>query len=357
MEAPKKIDQWYRILLFFRETPKNQAAMIEFFFEQFAMNPKEFLDLLQCLKKKLVSEQTPGKDKRSLANRYLSVISPLCERFGYYEIKMDLDDRCFFIADKKKFSQIEKKLASYQKKSEKLLKLIKRKFYDLLAIHGIEANIKGRYKNIHSIYRKLQKNHHASLPHIHDIFAFRIITKTNQESRCFDILGRLHDQFHPIPSRFKDYITIPKINGYRSLHTGLSEVIPEVSMPIEVQIRTAEMDEFAERGLAAHFLYAHKKKSTLLSEKEAKLIRHFFSLGKQRDEENRVNCFSHKGDLFQFRQGSNLVDFAHRIHTGLEKRAKGGLVNGQPKNLYARIKEGDIIHILTGHDVPTRLSI
>lgn len=346
----KKVDQWYQILLFSRETPKNQAVMIEYFFEQFAQNPEDFLLFLNTIKKTITSKKKPGSEKISLASRYLAIISSLCERFGYYEFKMQLDDHCFSLTNKKEFAQIEKRLAAYQKKSRKLLNLIEKKIQEALSVHSLNATIKGRYKNIYSIYQKLQNKRYASLDRIHDIFAFRIITEGNDESECFDILGSLHDQFHPITSRFKDYITIPKINGYRSLHTGLTGVIQQVPTPIEVQIRTPEMDEFAERGLAAHFLYTPKKKSSLLSEKEKKLIKHFSILGKQVALDKKVNCFSYKGDLFCFRKGANLLDFAHRIHTDLAAKATTGLVNGEQKNLYAKIEEGDRIRILTQMD-------
>lgn len=348
----KKVDQWYQILLFSRETPKNQAAMVEYFFEQFAQNPEDFLLFLNTIKKTITNKNRSGSEKTLLARRYLAVISSLCERFGYYEFKMQLDDQCFSLTNKKEFTQIEKRLAVYQKKSRKLLKFIEKKIQEALSVHSLNATIKGRYKNIYSIYQKLQKKRYPSLDRIHDIFAFRIITEGNDESQCFNILGALHDQFHPITSRFKDYITIPKINGYRSLHTGLTEVVPEVSTPIEVQIRTPEMDEFAERGLAAHFLYTPKKKSSLLSEKEKKLIKHFSILGRQVAHEQKVNCFSSKGDLFCFRKGANLLDFAHRIHTGLAAKASSALVNGKSKNLYTKIEEGDMIHIQTHQDIP-----
>ncbi len=342
----ERFKKWFDMLLFFRDSPGNRESMTEFFFESFAENPRDFYQFILFLKKQVQLEAGPQR-KILLAKRYLEILSPLCSRFGFYLAKVNMDDLCFRIANPTECFKIDKKLMNYKKKWKKILRTILKTIRQALENEKILLRIQGRYKNIYSIYRKMQKNPHRSIDRIHDIFAFRIITEGNRPEECFEILSVLHDHFLPIARRFKDYITIPKINGYQSLHTGLLNVSPQVKGTVEVQIRTQEMHEFAEKGIAAHWMYGREKKSNRPPEREKKMLEYFSHLSGTSREEKHVHCFSYKGDLYRMKKGATVTDFAHRIHSRLVNLALYAKVNDEDKALHYNIQNGDRIEIIT----------
>ncbi len=342
----EKFKNWLDMLLFFRDSTSNREPMTEFFFESFAENPQDFYQFILFLKKQV---QQGGELKKNilLAKRYLEILSPLCGRFGFYHAKVGMDDLCFNIVHPGKYLSIDRKLMAYKKKWKKILSAILKSLKQTLEKKGLNLRIQGRYKNIYSIYKKMQKNPHRDIDRIHDIFAFRVITQQGNTEECFEILSMLHDHFLPIASRFKDYITIPKINGYQSLHTGLLNVCPQYKGPVEVQIRTQEMHEFAEKGLAAHWIYGREKKSNRPPDREKKMLEYFSHLSGISREEKHVHCFSYNGDIFRMKKGSSVIDFAHRIHSRLSKMALFAKVNEQSVALHYEIQNGDRIEIMT----------
>ena len=354
--------QWLHFLVTVNDEPKNRDLTLRYFFERCAASPETFYGFLDFFKRKLVRAR--GSLQKQLAAKYLHILSTLCERFSFFEEKNILDDRCFSLTHPKKYHEIDQLLVRYKKQSKQVTRHIVSVLSRMLREKNYPCDLNGRYKNIYSVYRKLQKKTRKSALTLNDIFAFRIIPRKSSTKHCFEILNILHDTFYPNADFFKDYITIPKINGYQSLHTGLNNVVPELDLPIEVQIRTKSMDDFAEHGVASHWLYAEDKKSKLITEKERRLLKYFSSIGKAPDDIGFIYCFSYKGDIVRFEKGSTVLDFAYAILTDLGHKTRGSLVNGKRKAVNWVIQEGDIIRILKApndqvlpawaHDVHTK---
>jgi len=342
----RQFTDWLSFLLFVRNTPRNQEILSQYFLRQFLHEPELFYEFLLFVQKRLANSRK--KDERlKLAQEYLSVLSSLCERFGVFEEKEKLDRLCFHITKPKEYREVEQVIAKYQKSAQKTIGTVLSVLKNLAKENDIACEITGRYKNVYSIYRKLQRKKYTSIIKLSDIFAFRIILKSNDPQECFEMVNLLHDHFSPRVDRFKDYITIPKINGYQSIHTTLHGVVSNLDLPVEVQVRTEIMDAFAERGIASHWLYAQEKKSKLLTEAERKLLEHYTSLSEKLQEEQNVTFFSFEGDIKQLPEGASAQDYAFFVHTDIGKKAKSAMVNGKEKEIGYRIQEGDRIRILT----------
>jgi guanosine-3',5'-bis(diphosphate) 3'-pyrophosphohydrolase len=327
-----------------KRTKKNHALLIEYFLHEFTVAPEDIISLIREVKKEL--QDTDNCMREKLARRYLDIFSFLCERFGLYEDKLELDDLCFSINNPKEYKKLEKALAKYQKKSQKIIDEVLKIFSQKFEKHKVQVIFKGRYKNILSIYKKAQKSKLKDILKLNDIFAFRLITQDETED-CFEVLNILHDSFIPLPSRYKDYISIPKINGYQSLHTGLVWVIDDFDLTIEVQIRTKTMDEIAESGIAAHFLYAKNKSSEILNGKEHKLHYHFRQVAESVPINPYIYCFSPSWDVFRLRRGNSVTDFAHKIHSKLAQKALYANINNNKYNMSHILKNFDTIEIIT----------
>ncbi len=333
--------KWLDFLMFTNPSERNNALLFEYYADEFAHRPRRFYNFIHLLYSYLKTSRTEST-KKIVASRYIDVLSPLCQKFGFYEEKKILDSFAFKIIKPEKYKIINKNLISYKRKSKKLIEKINHKFEKLLKSHKFKVEISGRYKTTYSIYKKLKLKQRDEIQSLGDIFAFRIIVQKNSEEDCFKVLNLLHNTFNPLPERFKDYISIPKINGYQSLHTGLNEVASQLDLPVEVQIRTKAMEEFAEKGAAAHWLYSKAKLSRILTEKEKKLIQHFYAS----ERSSKIYFFSYNGDLYKLEQGSSVLDFAYRIHTNFGNKLKAIFVNERPQEINYKIKEGDKIKII-----------
>lgn len=324
--------RWLNFLLFLRDTPHNRTLLGQYFSEHFFKTPEDFYRFTFSLEEFLKKPRHRSNLKK-IAQFYLSIISPLCERFGFYERKNSLDDLCFFIVDPRAYTLLDHRLADYKKHSGEWIDRILVILKDLLSEFDYNGEVEGRYKSHLSVYQKLQKKqpHHSFT--LNDTFAFRIILHTEEIHFCFEIANLLHDRFRSLPRRFKDYITIPKINGYQSLHLGLTDVIPHLDLPIEVQIRTESMHHFAEDGVASHWIYGKNKKSMLSAPGIA--------------YDDLVYFFSFKGDFFALPQGATLLDFAYHLHSDLGHRLGSGIVNGVPQPVGYALEEGDIVELVT----------
>lgn len=307
----------------------------------------QFYELVKFFKKKLKSMENKKK-QIEMAEKYLGILSPLCERFGFFSEKNILDDYCFYLSDPKKYEEISLFMKSYQENSGNLILRIKNVLFRTFKKNKIKCRVKGRYKSKWSIYKKTQKRGYG-ISELKDVFAFRVVIEEESEEACFKAMNILHDSFHPIAHRFKDYVNVPKPNYYQSLHTGLEHVVPDLKLPIEVQIRTIKMDEWAEHGIAAHWKYGKaRKKSEILKKTFAASIE---------EESKFIYCFSYVGDLFKLKNGSTVMDFARHIHSSLAKNAGEAIINGETKPMDSLLKDGDIIEIIRKKDcVNTKLS-
>jgi guanosine-3',5'-bis(diphosphate) 3'-pyrophosphohydrolase len=327
--------KWIKVLSTAKNNQENSEILKLFFSDCFLESQENFYQFLITLKK---------EDNRLLANNYFSVISPLCEKFGFYIEKYKLDDHFFQINNPIEYSNISKILENYQKKSDVYIKTILKNLKKLLK-DKYECEIIGRYKNLYSIHKKILKNPKKyTVLTLKDIFAFRVICKDESIDTCYQILNLLHDKFIPITTSFKDYIAIPKINGYQSLHTGIKNLIPDLDLPVEIQIRTQMMDKFAKQGTASHWLYQSNKKANILTEKEKKLLDHINLQAK--NFKDSVFCLTKEGDILTLPNKSTIIDFAYLIHSDLGNKTELALVNKKRVELNYTINNCDTIEIV-----------
>jgi guanosine-3',5'-bis(diphosphate) 3'-pyrophosphohydrolase len=289
--------------------------------------------------------------QKKIAQETLDIYVPLASRLGINSVKSELEDLCLRFMHPDIYYRLAEKVA--MKKSERddyigdTLEVVREKLLD----HGLKSEIKGRPKHFYSIYRKMTARG-VDFEQIHDILAFRVIV--GNITQCYKALGIIHSAFTPIPGRFKDYIAIPKVNGYQSLHTM---VIGPKAERIEIQIRTDEMDEVAETGVAAHWKYKegiHSGKTKLdwveqLLEFNQNVSNNseFMDVVKNDLDVGGVFIFTPKGDVFELRHGATPLDFAFGVHTEVGYRCVGAKVNGKMVPLRYTLKSGDTVEVLT----------
>ena len=293
------------------------------------------------------------KQKR-IARETMEVYAPLADRMGMNRIRDELEDLSFEILNNEARTLIQNRLKFIKNNRDDTFKLISKELISLLEANGIKAKIAGREKTPFSIWRKVQ-NKKISLEQLTDIVGFRIILK--DISDCYKTLGVFHSQYSAIPGRFKDYISTPKINQYKSIHTAL---IGPNNQRIEIQIRTFDMHEFAERGIASHWKYKSSEKISDLSWKEYDWLRdlveiieqgnspeHYYEFTKLQMFQENVFCFTPKGAVIKLPKNGTCIDFAYAVHTHIGDTAIGSEVNGKNMPLETILKNGDMIKIIT----------
>lgn len=302
--------------------------------------------------------QTPEK-KRSISKETLDVYVPIADRLGLSSIKGELEDYCVKYLHPEEYEEICKYLDENMKNRQESILHLQKKIADLLIPTKIPFDIYSRVKHVSSIYRKLI-NKEKTLDQIYDIFALRIITES--ELNCYEILGLIHSEYRPLPGRFKDYIAVPKRNMYQSLHTT---IIDRDSTILEVQIRTKEMDEIAEGGVAAHWRYKENKSYDPKKEQQDIMEKlHWFSdfISISSQDESAMDymttlqneifgasiyCFTPHGKVINLPTGSTPLDFAYKIHSKVGDQAIGAIVNNVLVPLSTELKTGDVIEIKT----------
>ena len=300
-----------------------------------------------------------------LAQETLEIYAPLAHRFGLSSVKTELEDLSFKFLDRKAYDEIAKKLKEKKREREKFIKKFIEPINERLKAEGYKFEINGRAKHLHSIYKKLVSRN-KTFDELYDLFAVRIIIDTKNKNDCFSVYGICSEIYIPVPERFKDYISLPKQNNYQSIHTTL---VSKEGRMVEVQIRTKEMHEIAEKGIAAHWKY---KENTSLHDANLETwmrrIRESMELS-SKDEtssqvlesfklnlyQNEIYCFTPKGELKIIPAGSTAIDFAFEIHTEIGLRCIGAKVNGKIVNLDSLLKSGDQIEILTSKNQTPKL--
>lgn len=340
------LKKWFHFLLYVNDKPPNRDLLVSYFLQQFSADPGAFYHFLRFFQRTM-EMRFYEKQRLRLAGRYLEILSPLAERFGVFRQKRILDTLCFKLVSPTAYQALENRLMAYKKDSRAILVRVLRRLNALLHPR-YEYQIRGRYKNIYSIYRKTERKKVDALQ-LNDIFAFRIIAKSDSIDDCFGILFALQEAFTPVIKTFKDYITVPKVNGYRSIHTVITHVIPDLDLPVEIQIRTALMDKMAEYGSAAHWLYARDKKL------KNKPLSAFLTLT-DTPKNNKIYCLSPKGDIFVFETGCTVLDFAYDIHTDFGHRTSGALVNDVLKRPSYRLQDGDRVEIIKSDQLQVRIA-
>ena len=296
------------------------------------------------------------------AKETMEIYAPLADRMGMNRIRDELEDLSFSILNSEARNLILDRLYLIKNKREDILKQVSYELQELLKLNKIDADIIGREKTPFSIWRKMQ-NKRISLEQLTDIVGFRVILKNIND--CYITLGLFHSKYSAIPGKFKDYISTPKINQYKSIHTS---VIGPMKKRIEIQIRTKPMHEFAERGIASHWKYKSSEKFSELSWKEYDWLRdlveiietggspeHFFEFTKLQMFQDNVFCFTPKGAVIKLPKDASPIDFAYAVHTKIGDTAIGCEINGKSSALQSTLKNGDMIKIITSKKVSPSL--
>ena len=310
---------------------------------------------------------TKEEKRKRIAQETMEIYAPLADRMGMHRIRDELEDLSFEILNYEARKLIKEKLDEIKLDRKNIFEELSFELSEILNQHHINPEIYGREKTPFSIWRKVQKKR-VSLEQITDIIGFRIILDNIDE--CYKTLGIFHKKYNCIPGKFKDYISSPKINGYKSIHTA---VIGSNKKPIEIQIRTREMHEFAERGVASHWQYKSSEKFNSVSWKEYDWLKdlveiieknenpeHSYEYTKLQMFQENVFCFTPKGSVIKLPKDATAIDFAYAVHTKIGNTAIGCEINGNKSELQDILRNGDSVNIITSknqspslHWIPT----
>jgi GTP pyrophosphokinase len=300
--------------------------------------------------------------QRSIARETMDIYAPIANRLGISWVKVELEDLSFRYLHPETYFELVRKISLKKQEREAFVDEAKAIITDKLSIHGIRGEVSGRSKHLFSIYRKMEKRN-VEFEEIYDLIAIRILVDDLRE--CYEVLGVIHSSWKPIPGRFKDYIAMPKGNMYQSLHTT---VIGPHGDRMEVQIRTHEMHNVADAGIAAHWKYKEGKgydekdvkrfawlRQLLEWQQELQDSKEFMDSVRVELFPEEVYVFTPKGDVKGYPKGSTPIDFAYSVHTDVGHRCVGAKVNGKLVPLKYELKNGDIVEVITSpHHTPSK---
>jgi GTP pyrophosphokinase len=296
----------------------------------------------------------PEEKRNRIAKQTLDIFAPLANRLGIWQLKWELEDLAFRHSEPETYKQIAASLAERRSEREEKLVEIEERLRSLLAAENIQAEVSGRPKHIYSIYSKMRRKG-VPFDAVTDVRAARIIVK--DLATCYQVLGMIHTHWRPVPGEFDDYIAAPKDNFYQSLHTA---VFFDDGKPLEVQIRTKDMHESAEFGIAAHWRYKEGGPQDKDYERRVVWLRQLMDWMHDVDDagqfvdtmktdvfSDRVYAFTPRGDIIDLPSGATPIDFAYQVHTDVGHRCRGAKVNGKLVSLDSLLKTGDQVEILT----------
>jgi guanosine-3',5'-bis(diphosphate) 3'-pyrophosphohydrolase len=340
------------------EYVRRDEAQAETFRKMILASAKDIRVILVKLADRLHNMQTlqhlQAEQRRRISRETLEIYAPIAHRLGMARVKGDLEDLAFYHLYPHQFAELHSKVAEKMKLGEGAMQRIRERLASSLETAGLDAEISFRVKRFYSIYEKLRRQG-IDISQLYDYQAFRIVTADLRDT--YAALGIVHQNWRPIPGRFKDYIAMPKPNRYQSLHTTM---VGQEGQPFEVQIRTREMDLVAEEGIAAHWHYKegraearrsdpniHWLRQLLEWQQEVQDPRTFLTALKVDLYPDEVYAFTPKGDVFSFPRGATPLDFAYRVHTDLGHHCAGARVNGKLVPLRSGLGNGDMVEILT----------
>ena len=291
--------------------------------------------------------------QQSISKETLDIYAPLAHRLGMAKVKSELEDIAFSYLHHDEFLEIKRLVDNTKEERKDYIENFIRTMIRTLSELGIKAEVKGRFKHFYSIYRKMYQKG-KEFDDIYDLMGVRIIVE--DKATCYHVLGIVHSQYTPVPGRFKDYIAVPKSNNYQSIHTT---IVGPLGKFIEIQIRTKDMDDIAEEGIAAHWNYKENKKSS----KDDNIygwLRHIIEFQNESDstedfiegvtgdiDRGTVFTFSPKGDIIELPVGATALDFAFMVHTQVGCKCVGAKVNGRMVTIDHKLKSGDKVEIIT----------
>lgn len=304
-----------------------------------------------------IKDRGTDEERKKVATEAIRLYAPLAHKLGLYLIKSELEDLSLKYLEHDAYYMIKDKLNETKKKRDEYIRNFIVPIESKLEQAGLKFHVKGRTKSIHSIWQKMKKQK-CQFEGIYDLFAIRIILDSEPEKEkqdCWQVFSIVTDMYRPNPKRLRDWLSVPKSNGYESLH--ITVMGPEGKW-VEIQIRTERMDEIAEKGLAAHWRYKGVKSSNEKMEDWLKDIRLALESHSSSDEQlmdqfkvdlysDEVFVFTPKGDLFKLPKGATVLDFAFQIHTNVGSRCSGGKINGKNVPMRTKLQSGDQVEILT----------
>lgn len=323
----------------------------------------------------------PSK-RKSIAHETLEIYVPIASRLGIYTLKTRLEDLCFQYLYPQQYEDIKNQRDEYMRRKEKVMEFIIQELKTFLAAHGVQAEVEGRLKNLFSIYHKLKSKNRTSIKELFDIFAIRIILPTRLDDKgvemtdhLYAVLGLIHSKWVPLANRFKDYVAIPKPNGYRSLHIAVIGLAPKpLTQPTEIQIRSQKMHDQADFGFAAHWFYKEDPKfnskdklslKKFLNEDSRSVLQKDWLTGLARLHrdlnpnsellkplkvdlfDDRIFVLTPSGEVRDLPKGSTPVDFAYAVHTDIGNCCFGAKVNNVIVPLNYHLKNGEVVEVIT----------
>lgn len=322
----------------------------------------KFCDRLDNLKSLHVHKE---EKRRRIALETLNIHAPIAARLNMYKMRDALQEQCFKYLYPVEYAEIMQQLDQRSTERQRSISYAQAELMTLLKDHGIQAHISGRVKSPYTIFTKMRDKHRESIDDIYDVFALRVVV--SDVPTCYAALGIIHQTYSPLSHRFKDYIGMPKPNGYQSIHTGVIGLGRGIrTLPTEIQIRTEKMDEAAEYGMAAHAAYKERDagknpyNTQRLTENEMVLFKNLARIGKERSGREEfwaelqrelfsesIFVFTPKGDVKELPIGSTPLDFAYSVHTDIGHRFRAAKVNGSIVQLNHELSNGDVVEIVT----------
>ena len=296
----------------------------------------------------------PFDRQNAIAKETLEIYAPLASRLGLSYIKCELEDLSLKVTQREVYEELVKEVSLRRAERQEMVNKIIKQLVEILNELNIAGEVSGRPKHFYSIYRKM-KTQNKTFDQIYDLTALRVIVNT--VSDCYEVLGKIHSYWKPVPGRFKDYIAVPKPNNYQSLHTT---VMTNYGSPFEIQIRTFEMHKIAEYGVAAHWKYKENRGDSNDLDKKISWLREVMDmqseLGSSKEflesvkvdlYSGQVFVFTPKSDVIILPEGSTPIDFAYNVHTDIGNRCVSAKVNGKIVPLTTHLQTGDIVEIIT----------
>lgn len=320
-----------------------------------------FIKLSDRLHNMRTLEFVPEHKRERIARETLFVHAAIASRLGIYKIKSEMEDLCFKYLCPEPYAELSAAVSKFSKESDEDMAFATSQIEQLLSREGVHVReVSGRRKHLWSVYQKMNKKNSMKIEDIYDLFAVRVILPDSkkdgkeQVSHLYTVLGIIHNNFVPLQDRFKDYIAVPKPNGYRSLHTTVLGVGADLyDMPTEIQIRTASMHQEAELGVASHWAYKENKKVGTHAKRLAWLRGLAEDLGEKKHLSeidifpDKIFVLSPKGDVVELARGSTPIDFAYVIHSDVGNHCSAAKVNNKVAPLDYELKNGEIVEIVT----------
>jgi GTP diphosphokinase / guanosine-3',5'-bis(diphosphate) 3'-diphosphatase len=346
------------VLNYAENDKSSQVEVLRKMFITLAKDVRVILIWLACRLKNMrdLKEKSDKDEAFKLAKETMDVYVPIASRLGFYRMKTELEDLSFRYLNHSEFEHISEEVAEFGESSKKIMDFVTKQVKEFLELAGIEAEVFGRIKSVYSIYKKLKKKGLSSVRELYDFFAIRVVLPAGGDvDNIYGVLGLLHSEWKPLSNRFKDYVAVPKPNGYRSLHTVLLGLGPKgVDKLVEIQIRNEEMNREAEYGFASHWIYKNSFAPQVEWVKGLQNLHEFFDTNSDVLQEieldifkDRIFVLTPRGEIKDLPATATVLDFAYSVHTEVGHKCVMAKVNSNIVSLDYELANGDVVEIIT----------